>query len=47
MEPILAGDLIQQVNELSEDGFRVLAVATKKLGKRKAAYSKADEAIWS
>ena len=31
MEPILVGDLIEQVNELSEDGFRVLAVATKKL----------------
>lgn len=42
MEPILTGDLIQQVNELSEDGFRVLAVATKKL-ERQAAYSKADE----
>ena len=42
MEPILAGDLLQQVNELSEDGFRVLAVATKKIDKRQA-YSKADE----
>ena len=42
MEPILAGDLVQQVDELSEDGFRVLAVATRKLDKR-AAYSKADE----
>ncbi len=42
MEPILAGDLIQQVNDLSEDGFRVLAVATRKLEKQ-AAYSKADE----
>jgi len=42
MEPILAGDLVQQVNELSEDGFRVLAVATKRLETR-AAYSKADE----
>jgi Mg2+-importing ATPase len=42
MEPILVGNLIQQVNELSEDGFRVLAVATKKLEKQ-AAYSKADE----
>jgi Mg2+-importing ATPase len=42
MEPILVGNLIQQVNELSEDGFRVLAVATKKLDKR-SAYSKADE----
>jgi P-type Mg2+ transporter len=43
MEPILVGDLIEQVNDLSEDGFRVLAVATKKVDK-KAAYSKADEA---
>ncbi len=42
MEPILVGNLIEQVNDLSEDGFRVLAVATKKLDKR-AAYSKADE----
>jgi P-type Mg2+ transporter len=42
MDPIFVGDLVQQVNELSEDGFRVLAVATKKLDKR-AAYSKADE----
>jgi len=42
MEPILVGDLVEQVNDLSEDGFRVLAVATKKLAKR-AAYSKADE----
>src|SRR5437016_6996284 len=43
MEPILVGNLIEQVNDLSEDGFRVLAVATKKLEKRNA-YSKADEA---
>jgi Mg2+-importing ATPase len=43
MEPILVGDLIEQVNDLSEDGFRVLAVATKKVGKQ-TAYSKADEA---
>ncbi len=42
MEPILAGDLIQQVNELSEDGFRVLAVATKKLGAQ-TSFSKSDE----
>ena len=34
MEPILVGDLIEQVNDLSEDGFRVLAVATKKVEKR-------------
>jgi Mg2+-importing ATPase len=43
MDPIFVGDLIEQVNDLSEDGFRVLAVATKSLDKR-AAYSKADEA---
>ncbi len=42
MEPILVGNLIEQVNDLSEDGFRVLAVATKRLDKRNA-YSKADE----
>jgi P-type Mg2+ transporter len=42
MEPILTGDLVQQVNELSEDGFRVLAVANKKVNSR-AAYSKTDE----
>ena len=42
MEPILTGDLVQQVNELSEDGFRVLAVATKKLGTQ-TTFSKADE----
>ena len=42
MEPILAGDLVQQVDELSEDGFRVLAVATKKLGGQ-ATFTKADE----
>jgi Mg2+-importing ATPase len=43
MEPILVGDLVEQVNDLSEDGFRVLAVATKQVEK-KAAYAKADEA---
>ena len=37
------GDLIEELNELSSDGFRVLAVANKKVEKR-AAYSKADEA---
>jgi len=42
MEPILAGDLVQQVNELSEDGFRVLAVATKTLGAQ-TTFSKTDE----
>jgi Mg2+-importing ATPase len=42
MDPIFVGDLIEQVNDLSEDGFRVLAVATKNLDKR-TAYSKADE----
>ena len=42
MEPILVGNLIEQVNVLSEDGFRVLAVATRKLDSRPA-YSKADE----
>jgi len=42
MEPVLTGDLIQEYNDLSSDGFRVLAVAYKKVDKR-AAYSKADE----
>ena len=43
MEPILVGNLIEQVNSLSEDGFRVLAVATKKLGAQ-TTFTKADEA---
>ncbi|MCX6908793.1 MAG: magnesium-translocating P-type ATPase, partial [Verrucomicrobia bacterium] len=42
MEPILVGNLLEQVNDLSGDGFRVLAVATKKLGKQ-ATLSKANE----
>ncbi|HVM61265.1 MAG TPA: magnesium-translocating P-type ATPase [Verrucomicrobiae bacterium] len=42
MESILADDLMAEVNDLNGDGFRVLAVATKKLDKRDA-YSKADE----
>jgi len=42
MEPILVGNLIEQVNDLSCDGFRVLAIANKKVGV-KAAYAKADE----
>jgi P-type Mg2+ transporter len=42
MEPILVGDLLEQVNSLNEDGLRVLAVATKKLDAR-SSYSKADE----
>jgi P-type Mg2+ transporter len=42
MEPIMVGDLLEELNELNADGFRVLAVASKKVEKR-AAYSKADE----
>ena len=42
MEPILVGNLIEQVNSLSEDGFRVLAVATKKMGTQ-TTFTKADE----
>jgi Mg2+-importing ATPase len=42
MEPLFIGDLMQEVDDLSEDGFRVLAIATKKVDKRPA-YSKADE----
>ena len=30
MEPILVGDLLEQVNSLNEDGLRVLAIATKR-----------------
>jgi Mg2+-importing ATPase len=43
MEPILVGNLIGQYRDLSADGFRVLAVAYKKMEPR-AAYSKSDEA---
>jgi Mg2+-importing ATPase len=42
MEPILVGDLIEQYQELSKDGFRVLAVAYKDLEDR-STYSKQDE----
>ncbi len=42
MEPILIGDLMEQYQELSMDGFRVLAVAYKRL-QQSATYSKDDE----
>jgi Mg2+-importing ATPase len=42
MDPILIDDLRLEYEALSEDGFRVLAVAYKDVA-RKAAYSKADE----
>ena len=43
MDPVLIGDLMEQYQELSADGFRVLAVACKRSEPR-AAYSKDDEA---
>jgi Mg2+-importing ATPase len=43
MEPILVGDLMEQYQELSADGFRVLAVAYRHI-ERRPAYSKTDEA---
>jgi len=42
MEPILIGDLMEQYQDLSADGFRVLAVAYKNMETRPA-YSKDDE----
>jgi P-type Mg2+ transporter len=42
MEPVLIGDLMEQYQDLSTDGFRVLAVAYKNLTPRPA-YSKDDE----
>jgi Mg2+-importing ATPase len=42
MEPLLVGDLMQQYNELSADGFRVLAVAHKHLAEDEF-ISKEDE----
>jgi Mg2+-importing ATPase len=42
MEPILVGDLMEQYQELSADGFRVLAVAHKYTAPR-AVYTKEDE----
>ncbi len=42
MQPILIVDLEEEHRELSKDGFRVLAIASKDL-ERKPAYSKDDE----
>jgi Mg2+-importing ATPase len=42
MEPLLVGTLMQEVGDLSEDGFRVLAVANRKVDVQPA-YAKADE----
>jgi P-type Mg2+ transporter len=36
LEPVLAADLIQHYEELSADGFRVLAVAHKHLGESRS-----------
>ena len=41
MEPILVGDVLEEVKRLNEDGLRVLAIATKKVEKR-ATYSKSN-----
>ena len=46
MEPILVGDLIEQVNSLSEDGFRVLAVANKKARRADQLIPKPMKANW-
>lgn len=43
MQPVIIDDLRLEYEALSEDGFRVLAVAYKDVS-RKSAYSKADEA---
>jgi P-type Mg2+ transporter len=43
MDPILIGDLMEEYQQLSADGFRVLAVAYKRSEPR-AAYTKDDEA---
>jgi Mg2+-importing ATPase len=42
MEPLLVGTLMEEISHLSEDGFRVLAVANRPLDER-TVYSKADE----
>ena len=42
MDQILVADLMEEANDLSADGFRVLAVATKELPPQ-SAYTKADE----
>ncbi len=43
MDPVLLADLKEEYNDLSADGFRVLAIAYKNV-EPKAAFSKADEA---
>ncbi|HKF45514.1 MAG TPA: magnesium-translocating P-type ATPase [Thermoanaerobaculia bacterium] len=43
MDPVLMADLTEEYQELSADGFRVLAVAYKEL-ERRPAYTKDDEA---
>ena len=43
MEPIVVGDLIEQYQELSADGFRVLAVAHKHIASDDPLINKDDE----
>jgi len=42
LESLLVGTLMEEVNNLSEDGFRVLAVATRRVGVQPV-YSKSEE----
>ncbi len=43
MESLILSDLKEEYDNLSEDGFRVLAVAYKNMSEKKSVYSKEDE----